>query len=107
MKANGINFTIKCRTTDLAFGELDREYNRLVCKWGSLGERPHAVIKRVFGEGRVLITMIQRVYVKMVVIALASNLNHICIMKCKSPLNIAKLSKDSLKRQAIQTNWVP
>jgi hypothetical protein len=37
-------------------------------------ERPHAVIKRVFGAGRVLVTTVKRVYVKMMVTAFAYNL---------------------------------
>jgi hypothetical protein len=55
----------------LDFGELDKERNRLITILRSTGERPHAVMKRVFGAGRVPITTVQRVGVKMMVTAFA------------------------------------
>ena len=56
--AKGIDFTMKRRTTDKPLSDLDKERNRLISKLRSPGERPHAVIKRVFGAGRVLVTTI-------------------------------------------------
>jgi len=53
--ARGEDFTMVRRITDAPLGELDQERNRLICKLRSPGERPHAVIKRVFGAGRVLV----------------------------------------------------
>ena len=53
--AKGDDFQVR-RTTDEPLGELDKERNRLISKLRSPGERPHAVIKRVFGAGRVLVT---------------------------------------------------
>lgn len=81
VKAKGIDFTMKRRTTDRPLGDLDVERNRLISKLRSPGERPHAVIKRVFGAGRVLVTTVQRVHVKMVVTAFAFNLYQLCTLK--------------------------
>jgi len=47
----------------------------------SPGERPHAVIKRIFGAGRVLVTTVRRVGVKMMVTAFAFNLYQLCTLK--------------------------
>jgi len=79
--AKGIDFTMKRRTTDLPLGELDVERNRLISKLRSPGERPHAVIKRIFGAGRVLVTTVKRVHVKMMVTAFAFNLYQLCTLK--------------------------
>jgi len=81
VKAKGIDFTMKRRTTDQPLGDLDIERNRLISKLRSPGERPHAVIKRVFGAGRVLVTTVKRVHVKMVVTAIAFNLYQLCTLK--------------------------
>lgn len=80
-KAKGIDFTMKRRTTDQPLGELDKEYNKLISKIRSPCERPHAVIKRVFNAGWVLVTTVQRVHVKMVVTAFAYNLYQLCTLK--------------------------
>jgi IS5 family transposase len=79
--ARGDDFTMVRRTTDAPLGELDKERNRLISKLRSPGERPHAVIKRVFGVGRVLVTTVKRVYVKMMVTAFAYNLYQLCTLK--------------------------
>ena len=79
--ARGEDFTMARMTTDAPLGELDRERNRLISKLRSPGERPHAVIKRVFGAGRVLVTTVKRVYVKMMVTAFAYNLYQLCTLK--------------------------
>lgn len=80
-KAKGEDFTMKRRTTDLPLGDLDKELNRLISKMRSPGERPHAVIKRIFGAGRVLVTTVKRVSVKMMVTAFAFNLYQLCTLK--------------------------
>jgi IS5 family transposase len=80
-QAKGIDFTMKRRTTDKPLGALDKERNRLISILRSPGERPHAVIKRVFGAGRVLVTTVRRVSVKMMVTALAFNLYQLCTLK--------------------------
>ena len=81
VKAKGIDFTMKRRTTEYQLGELDKERNRLISILRSPGERPHAVIKRVFWAGRVLVTTVQRVSVKMMVTAFAFNLYQLCTLK--------------------------
>jgi IS5 family transposase len=48
VQAKGNDFTMKRRTTEKPLGELDKERNRLISILRSPGERPHAVIKRVF-----------------------------------------------------------
>ena len=81
VKAKGIDFTMKRRTTDMPLSELDKELNRLISILRSPGERPHAVIKRVFGAGRVMVTTAKRVGVKMMVTAFAFNLYQLCTLK--------------------------
>jgi transposase, IS5 family len=79
--ARGDDFTMVRRTTDAPLGELDKERNHLISKLRSPGERPHAVIKRVFRAGRVLVTTVKRVHVKMMVTAFAFNLYQLCTLK--------------------------
>jgi tetratricopeptide (TPR) repeat protein len=81
VQARGIDFTMKRRTTEKPLEELDRERNRLISVLRSPGERPHAVIKRVFGAGRVLVTTVKRVGVLMMVTAFAFNLYQLCTLK--------------------------
>lgn len=81
VKAKGIDFTMRRRTTDMPLSELDKERNHLISVLRSPGERPHAVIKRVFGAGRVLVTTVRRVQVKMVATAFAFNLYQLCTLK--------------------------
>lgn len=79
--AKGIDFTMKRRTTDKPLSEIDKERNRLISILRSPGERPHAVIKRVFDAGRVLVTTVRRVQVKMIVTAFGFNLYQLCTLK--------------------------
>ena len=81
VSARGDDFTMVRRTTDAPLGELDKEKNKLISKLRSPGERPHAVIKRVFNAGRVLVTTVRRVHIKMVVTAFAFNLYQLCTLK--------------------------
>jgi IS5 family transposase len=81
VKPKGIDFTMKRRTTEKPLEELDRERNRLISVLRSPGERPHAVIKRVFRAGRVLVTTVKRVGVLMMVTAFAYNLYQLCTLK--------------------------
>ena len=53
----------------------------IISKLRAPGERPHAVIKRVFDSGRVLVTTVQRVHTKMMVVAFAFNLYQLCTLK--------------------------
>ena len=80
-EAKGVDFTMKRRTTDKPLDELDKERNRLISKLRAPGERPHAVIKRVFDSGRVLVTTVQRVHIKMMVAAFAFDLYQLCTLK--------------------------
>jgi len=79
--ARGDDFTMVRRNTNAPLGGLDQKRNRLICKLRSRGERPHAVIKRVFGAGRVLVTTVKRVYVKMMVTAFSYNIYQLCTLK--------------------------
>lgn len=72
---------MKRRTTMQPLGGLDKEYNNLISRIRAPCERPHAVIKRIFNAGRVLVTTVARVHVKMVVNALAYNLYQLCTLK--------------------------
>jgi IS5 family transposase len=80
-EAIGIDFTMKRRTTEKQLGALDKERNRLISILRAPGERPHAVIKRVFGMGRVLVTTVKRVHVELMVTAFAFNLFQLCTLK--------------------------
>jgi IS5 family transposase len=80
-EAKGVDFTMKRRTTDKPLDELDKERNRLISKLRAPGERPHAVIKRVFDSGRVLVTTVQRVHIKMMVAAFTFDLYQLCTLK--------------------------
>ena len=79
--ARGEDFTMKRRTTERPLDELENERNRLISKLRSPGERPFAVIKRVFGAGRVLVTTMKRVHGKMIVAAIAYNLYQLYTLK--------------------------
>jgi IS5 family transposase len=80
-EAKGIDFTMKRRTSEKPLGELDKERNRLISALRSPGERPHAVIKRIFGMGRVLVTTVKRVQVELMVTAFAFDLFQLCTLK--------------------------
>jgi len=79
--AKGEDFTMKRRTTERPLEEIEVERNRLISKLRSPGERPFAVIKRVFGAGRVLVTTMKRVYGKMIVAAISYNLYQLYTLK--------------------------
>ncbi|HPJ30265.1 MAG TPA: transposase [Methanothrix sp.] len=90
VQAKGEDFTMKRRTTERPLDELENERNRLISKLRSPGERPFAVIKRVFGAGRVLVTTMKRVHGKMIVAAIAyKSVSVIHTKKCDSYLKIA------------------
>jgi len=80
-RAKGIDFTMKRRNHRKTLGDLDKERNHLISILRSPGERPHAVIKRVFWAGRVLATTVQRVGVITMVTAFAFNLYQLCTLK--------------------------
>jgi IS5 family transposase len=76
--AIGIDFTMKRRTSEMPLMELDKERNRLISQLRSPGERPHAVIKRKFGAGRVLVTTVKRVCMELMVTSFAFDLYQLC-----------------------------
>jgi transposase, IS5 family len=80
-EAKGIDFIMKRRTTEKSLGEIDKERNRRISKLRSPGEGPHAVIKRIFRSGSVLVTTVKRVAVEMMVAAFAFNLYQLCTLK--------------------------
>ena len=80
-KAEGIDSTMKRRTIETVLGILDKHRNRLISRLRAPGARPHAVIKRVFGAGRVLVTTVRRVHVELMVTAFAYNLYQLCTLK--------------------------
>jgi len=81
VRARGIDFTMKRRTTDKPLEEIDKQRNRLISRLRSPGERPFSVIKRVFRAGRAFVTTVKRVSVKMIVTAFAFNLYQLCTLK--------------------------
>jgi IS5 family transposase len=81
VKAIGIDFTMKRRKSEKPLPELDKERNRLISQLRSPGERPHAVIKRVFGAGRVLVTTVKRACIELMVTAFAFDLYQLCTLK--------------------------
>ena len=99
----GDDFTMVRRTTDAPLGELDKERNKLISKLRSPGERPHAVIKRVFAAGRVLVTTVRRVHIKMMVTAFALDLYQLCTLKnAKAIYQWRKLSTNNKKYDRFQ-----
>jgi transposase, IS5 family len=72
---------MRCRTTDMSLSELDKERDHLISILRSPGEMPHAVIKRIFCAGIVLVTNIRRVHIKMVATAFTFNLFQLCTLK--------------------------
>ena len=68
VKPRGYDVTMKRASRDHPLSILDRLRER--CP----GERPFAVIKRVFGSGHVLVTSLSRVRVKLVFACLGFNL---------------------------------
>jgi len=76
----GYDFTMKRRTTEYPLSIIDKERNRLISRLRAPGERPFAVIKRIFKAGNMLVTTLNRVHIKMVVTAFAFNLFQLCTL---------------------------
>ncbi len=62
----------------------DRLRNRRINRKRAPGERPFAVIKRVFGSGHVLVTTVKRVHVKMVFACFCFNLVQLGTLAARS-----------------------
>jgi IS5 family transposase len=74
VKARGYDATMKRATRGHPLSIWDRLRNARINRKRSPGERPFAVIKRVFGSGHVLVTTVGRVHVRMVFSCLCFNL---------------------------------
>ena len=70
----GIDATMRRGARGHPLGIRDRLRNRRINRKRAPGERPFAVIKRVFGSGHVLVTTLPRVRVKIVFACLCFNL---------------------------------
>lgn len=66
--------TMKRATRNHPLNEKDKRRNKAISRVRSLGERPYAVMKRVFKGGHVLVTTLERVHVKTVFTCFAYNL---------------------------------
>ena len=74
VETQGISAAMRRGTRGHPLGIRDRLRNARINRKRSPGERPFAVIKRVFGSGHVLVTTVGRVHVKMVFSCLYFNL---------------------------------
>jgi len=74
VKSRGYDATMKRGARGHPLGIRDKLRNRRINRKRAPGERPFAVIKRVFGSGHVLVTTLPRVHVKMVFACLCFNL---------------------------------
>jgi IS5 family transposase len=74
VKPRGYDATMKRATRGHPLSIWDRLRNKRINRKRAPGERPFAVIKRVFGSGHVLVTTVPRVHVKMVFACFCYNL---------------------------------
>src|SRR5512136_671366 len=79
--AKGIDFTMRRATAEHPLGEIDKLRNGLIAKLRSPGERPSAIIKRVFKSAHVMVTTVQRVRVKMMFSSFAFNLYQLSTLR--------------------------
>ena len=78
--SRGWDATMKRATRGHPLSIWDRLRNARINRKRAPGERPFAVIKRVFGSGHVLVTTVERVHVKMVFSCLCFNLVQLCTL---------------------------
>jgi transposase, IS5 family len=81
VSAKGTDFTMKRATAEHPLDEIDKLRNSLISKLRSPGERPYAVIKRVFKSAHVMVTTVERVRIKMMFSSFAFNLYQLCTLK--------------------------
>jgi len=74
VKPRGYDATMRRGVRGHPLGIRDRLRNRRISRKRAPGERPFALIKRVFNSGHVLVTTVPRVHVKMVFACLCFNL---------------------------------
>jgi transposase, IS5 family len=80
VKPRGWNATMKRAARGHPLSIWDRLRNRRINRKRAPGERPFAVIKRVFGSGHVLVTTVPRVHVKLVFACFCFNLAQLCTL---------------------------
>ncbi len=80
VKPRGWNATMKRAARGHPLSIWDRLRNRRINRKRAPGERPFAVIKRVFGSGHVLVTSLPRVGVKLVFACFCYNLAQLCTL---------------------------
>ena len=80
VKPRGWNAAMKRAARGHPLSIWDRLRNRRINRKRAPGERPFAVIKRVFGSGHVLVTSLPRVRVKLVFACFCYNLAQLCTL---------------------------
>ncbi len=84
MEPRGYSATMRRGVRGRSLGIRDKLRNKRINRKRAPGERPFAVIKRVFGSGHVLVTMLPRVRVKMVFACLCFNLVQLGTLAARS-----------------------
>jgi len=84
VKPRGYSATMKRGVRGRPLGIRDKLRNRRINRKRAPGERPFAVIKRVFDAGHVLVTTVQRVHVKMVFACFCFNLVQLGTLAARS-----------------------
>ena len=84
VEIRGISAAMRRGTRGHPLGIRDRLRNRRINRKRAPGERPFAVVKRVFHAGHVLVTTVPRVHVKMVFACLCFNLVQLGTLAARS-----------------------
>jgi len=84
VKSRGYDATMRRGARGHPLGIRDKLRNRRINRKRAPGERPFAVIKRVFNGGHVLVTTVKRVHVKMVFACLCFNLVQLGTLAARS-----------------------
>ncbi len=84
VRPRGYDATMRRAVRGRPLGIRDRLRNRRINRKRAPGERPFALIKRMFGSGHVLVTTVKRVHVKMVFACLCFNLVQLGTLAARS-----------------------
>jgi len=84
VRSRGYDATMRRGARGHPLGIRDKLRNKRINRKRAPGERPFAVIKRVFGSGHVLVTTVKRVHVKMVFACLCFNLVQLGTLAARS-----------------------
>jgi IS5 family transposase len=84
VRPRGYDATMRRAVRGRPLGIRDRLRNRRIKRKRAPGERPFALIKRMFGSGHVLVTTVKRVHVKMVFACLCFNLVQLGTLAARS-----------------------